>query len=107
MAQQKTPPQYVPTLTEVVQPLAPDMPHAAPALAQALHATPPSGLVEEQLVHRIMQRVDLLLERRLREAIATVVLEQTRSMAPALREEIEAVVRQTVSDALAQELTRG
>lgn len=106
MAQQKTPPQYVPTLTEVVQPVVLDMQQAIPAYAAASPVAPPPGLSEEQLVHRILQRVDLLLERRLREAIATVVLEQTRSIAPALREEIEAVVRQTVSDALAQELTR-
>lgn len=106
MAQQKTPPQYVPTLTEVVQPVVLDTQHAASAFMPASPVAPPTGLSEEQLVHRILQRVDLLLERRLREAIATVVLEQTRSIAPALREEIEIVVRQTVSDALAQELTR-
>jgi hypothetical protein len=32
------------------------------------------------------------------------VLEQTRSIAPMLREEIEAVVRETVSEAFADEL---
>ena len=51
-----------------------------------------------------MQRVDLSLERRLREAIATLVLEHTRNLGPLLREEIELVVRQSVSDAVAQEL---
>jgi hypothetical protein len=50
-----------------------------------------------------MQRVDLALERRLREAIAAAVLEQTRSMAPVLRSEIEAAVRQTVAQAFAEE----
>lgn len=85
------PPRYVPTLTEVVK---------APAGASPAE----SGLSEEQLVHRIMQRVDLTLERRLREAVASVVLEQTRSLGPVLREEIELVVRQAVSQALEEEL---
>lgn len=88
----RNPPRYVPTLTEVV------------VKASGLVASPASGLSEEQLVHRIMQRVDLTLDRRLREAVATVVLEQTRSLGPLLREEIELVVRQAVSQALEEEL---
>jgi len=87
----RTPPRFVPTLTEVVPGTA-----AAPA-APALN--------QEQLVHRVMQRVDLTLDRRLREAIASVVLEHSRSMAPALREQVEAVVARTVSEALAEELS--
>lgn len=86
----RTPPRYVPTLTEVVPGTA-----AAPASA---------ALNEEQLVHRVMQRVDLTLDRRLREAIASVVLEHSRALAPALREQIEAVVARTVSEAVAEEL---
>jgi hypothetical protein len=58
------------------------------------------------MVHRIMQRIDLTLDRRLREAIATVVLEQTRTMGPLLREQVEIVVKQTVSQALAEELNQ-
>jgi hypothetical protein len=88
----RTPPKYVPTLTEVVKTL----PGQAPA--------PLPHPSQEQLVHRVMQRVDLTLERRLREAIASTVIEQTRSIAPLLREEIEEVVRQTVSQAFADEL---
>jgi hypothetical protein len=90
----RTPPRYVPTLTEVVSAA------AAPAVAAA-------GFSQEQLVHRIMQRIDLSLDRRLREAIATTVLEQTRLLGPLLREEIEIAVRQTVSQALAEELNAG
>ena len=90
----RTPPRYVPTLTEVVSKAAVPAP-AAPVIPQ------------EQLVHRIMQRIDLSLDRRLREAIATTVLEQTRLLSPLLREEIEIAVRQTVSQALAEELNAG
>jgi hypothetical protein len=86
----RTPPRFVPTLTEVVQ----------------ARASQPGGdrLAQEQLVHRIMQRIDLTLDRRLREAIASVVLEHSRALAPALREEIEGVVTAAVSEALAEEL---
>jgi hypothetical protein len=87
------PPRYVPTLTEVVKP------------AGTKAAVPPAdGASQEQLIHRVMQRVDVSLERRLREAIAATVLEQTRAIGPLLREEIEQVVRQTVSQAFAEEL---
>jgi hypothetical protein len=88
----RKPPRYVPTLTEVVGTAAERKPGATPALSQ------------EEIVERVMQRIDLTLERRLREAIAAVVLEQTRSIAPMLRDEIEAVVRETVSQAFADEL---
>lgn len=88
----RTPPRFVPTLTEVVRNA------GAPAPA----ATSP--LSQEQLVHRVMQRIDLDLDKRLREAIATVVIEQTRMLTPLLREEIELAVRQAVSQALADEL---
>jgi hypothetical protein len=86
----RTPPNYVPTLTEVIK----EAPAGAPA--QPL----PS---QEQLIQRVMQRIDLTLERRLREAIAAKVLEQTRALGPALREEIEAVVRQAVAQAFEEE----
>ncbi|WP_440112355.1 hypothetical protein [Acidovorax sp. BL-A-41-H1] len=59
---------------------------------------------EEYVVHRVMQRVDVVLEKRLRDAIATVVQEQTRSVLPRLREEIESVVRHAVYEAVADEL---
>ena len=90
----RSPPHFVPTLTEVV-----GSPAALPGAASA------SALSEEQLVHRIMQRVELSLERRLREAIATTVLQQTQLLGPLLREEIELVVRESVEQALADELT--
>jgi hypothetical protein len=62
---------------------------------------------EEMMVHRVMQRVDVMLEQRLRDAIALVVQEQTRSVLPRLREEIESVVRHSVYEAVADELASG
>lgn len=63
-------------------------------------------VTEEYLVHRLMQRVDLVLEQRLREAIAQVVEAQTRSLVLRLREEVETVVRQSVYEAVEAELAQ-
>ncbi|BDT67514.1 hypothetical protein os1_16900 [Comamonadaceae bacterium OS-1] len=94
----RQPPRFVPTLTEVVQPIS----------VPVAPATPPGFItaeaLEDQIIHRVMQRIDLSLERRLREAVAAMVLQQTQSLVPRLREEIEFVVRQSVSDAVADEL---
>jgi len=95
----RTPPRYVPTLTHVVTP---------PAQPQPLDQAPrtAAGPSQDQLVERLMRRVDETLERRLREAIAATVIEQTRSLGPILRDEIEAVVRQAVAEAFQDELGR-
>ena len=96
------PPRFVPTLTDVVQPAdhiskpSPDRP-----ISDFQHN---ALQLEDQIVHRVMQRVDLVLERRLREAVAQVILSQTQTLGPRLREEIELVVRESVSQAVAQEL---
>ena len=93
-----SPPRFVPTLTDVVQlPLRPLA--AAPAQPAASTAH-----FEEQMVHRVMQRVDLVLERRLREAVGQLILTHTQALGSRLREEIELVVRESVSQAVAQEL---
>jgi hypothetical protein len=88
----RIPPRYVPTLTEVVRSPAP------------IVTSPPAGADEEQWVRKIMQRVELTLDRRLREAVAAVIVEQTRNLAPLLREEVEGVVREAVAQALADEV---
>lgn len=87
----RTPPRFVPTLTEVV--------HTAPS-----PLTPGPTVSPEQLAQRVLQRVDLALDRRVREAIATVVLEQTQALAPLLRERLDAVVREVVAAAVAEEM---
>jgi tRNA A37 N6-isopentenylltransferase MiaA len=91
MATNRPPPRFVPTLTEVV--------HSGPA-----PLAPMSGPSQEQLAQRVLQRVDLMLDRRLREEIATVVLEQTSALVPLLRERLESVVREVVAEAVAEEM---
>lgn len=96
-----TPPQrFVPTLTEVVQPPVKDAPAAVQAAATAID----HQHLQEQMVHRVMQRVDLTLDRLLRETVGRLVLEHTQALAPSLRDEIEIVVRQSVNNAFEQEL---
>lgn len=124
----KVPPRFVPTLTEVVPdvvlpqplPVAAAVPQqsgavgeeeraAASGLQEQILSASSSALarskgVEELLVRRVLQRVDVGLDQRLRDAITTVVQEQTRSVLPRLREEIESIVRQVVYEAVADEL---
>ena len=86
------PPRFVPTLTEVV--------HAAPPMK----AASPPAVSADQIAQRVLQRLELSLDRRVREAIATVILEQTNNLAPLLRERLDAVVRQAVAQAVSEEL---
>jgi hypothetical protein len=109
----RTPPRFVPTLTEVVQPPM-EIPvlvrgNTAASVTDPVDAAAPakrqdSVALEDAMVHRVMQRVDVSLEHYLREAIALVVQEETRSLVPRLREELETVVRQSVHEAVADEL---
>ncbi|MCD2511968.1 hypothetical protein [Comamonas endophytica] len=159
----KSPPRYVPTLTEVVtEPdagaLAPDVPEDFTGAEPAWAAPPEMGLdleltkdsdldldlaldlglepapayqapaiegsplaaslrrtladegaaqAEEFLVQCLLERVEHGLDERLRETIAHVVHEQTRSFTLRLQEALESVVRQAVQDALAQERELG
>ena len=106
----RTPPRYVPTLTEVVYPVtAPTPDRVADATTPPDEVAEPEsfGSMQEQMIHRVMQRVDVLVEQRLLDAITTVVQQHTKSLEPLLREEIEYVVRQSVSEAVAEELPPG
>lgn len=116
----RVPPRFVPVLTEVVHedavaaPVwqAPVAAGPAPALPVAISApfapapAPALEALEDQLIHRVMQRVDVSLERQLHDAVATMVLQHTQSLVPRLREEIKFVVRQAVAEAVAAELAQ-
>ncbi len=108
----RVPPRFVPTLTEVVQvavppvvspPRAPEYPPPDPVAAPDTTVSG-GGAPNEIDIHRIMQRVDLSLEARLRAAVLRVVSEQVEAMGPQLRDEIELAVRDAVSQAVAEEL---
>ena len=60
-------------------------------------------LAQEMMVRRVLQRIDLTLDRKLREVVGQLVMEHTQTLAPRLRSEIEAAVRESVSQAFAHE----
>ena len=120
MSTTSVPPRFVPTLTDVVP--APQRDYAAQfenTPYSHAHASgnaymppnsfvgaPPLGLNEDLLVKRVMQQVDVVLQRRLREALGRVILEQTEALAPKLRSEIEQVVKESIAQAIAQAIAQ-
>lgn len=110
---ERMPPRFVPTLTEVVhmpEPVAPALMAVSAPLPQdaAPDGEDPlrvAALQQEVIVHRVMQQVDLALEDRLREAVFSVVMEQVTTMGLRLRDAVDLVVREVVSEAIAGELT--
>jgi hypothetical protein len=110
----KTPPKFVPTLTRVAQPLdlsldtpafgaAAGQQHPAPAKVPKALATAAPALDPHAITLRVLQRIDLILENRIREAVATVALEHARGIADEIRPAIEAAVHEAVNEALARE----
>ena len=99
MNRRKGPPRYVPTLTEVVHPAFLPEPASDEAAVPAVTSDEAQAL----MVQRVLQRTDLMIERRLHEAIEQLMLEHTQAMMPRLREEIELVVRESVVQAFEQE----
>lgn len=61
--------------------------------------------LEEELLHRVLQRVDLSLEERLTEVVSATVQQQLDAMVPRLRDQVEAALRQLVVEAMAHELS--
>ena len=113
----RTPPRFVPTLTEVVLPgasvappsasapspvpLPQQAPGAPPDVGPA--AAPPAGNEQDRLL-AVLQRVDMALQQCLGESVAAVLEEQTRIFQVRLRSEIESTVRRIVAVALADEM---
>jgi len=85
-------PRFLPTLTEVV--------HPSGLLKASVTATPDL----EEIVLSVMQQVERVLERRLSEEadamMRTLVTEQLETLRSGLRQELEIVVRQAVSEAM-------
>jgi hypothetical protein len=83
---------------------APSVSRAAAAAAMQVSEEDAFRL-EEQLLHRVLQRVDFSLEERLTDTVSAAVQRQLDVMLPKLRSEIETVLRALVVEALAQELS--
>lgn len=61
--------------------------------------------IEEELLHRVLQRVDLRLEETLTDVVSQAVQQQLDAMIPVLRHRLEDQLRQLISNALAEELS--
>ena len=64
-----------------------------------------SEALAEQMVHRVIQRVDVLLTQRVGEVVASVIEAQTRTLLPSIRQELEFAIRNSVNEAVADELS--
>jgi hypothetical protein len=119
----KPPPKNVPILTRVAQPSGftplasshsglgglypasgPEV--GAPPSAARLQGTAPAALDVHALTLRVLQRIDGILESRIREAVAAVALEHARGIADDIRPAIEAAVHDAISQAIALEAQR-
>jgi DNA helicase TIP49 (TBP-interacting protein) len=88
----RMPPRFLPTLTEVVRlPVAP-----VAAAVPTLDA--------DDMIDRIMLRLDGPLQAALQSAIASLVVEKLREMEPRIRDEVDRAVRATVEEAIVQEI---
>ncbi len=94
---------YVPTLTEVIEPV-------SLSLASVLAFSPSAPQVDacadaqELIVQRVLQRIDGLLAQRLQQAVDRLIQEHSQALAPRLREEVTLVVREAVAQAFEQEM---
>ena len=93
-----TPPRYLPTLTEVVN-LPPSSTHSSS------NENPKDSIdTAQDLVDRIIQRLMPVMQIKLREIVASVIHEEIREMEPRLMQVVESMARQTVTQALAQDV---
>jgi hypothetical protein len=120
---QKTPPRYVPTLTQVIpasqrQAVAAStavshVPDAAQqdavqglglnsSLSSALSAEQITQQLRQQLLVRTRQYIDIELQRRIRETVSLLALEHAHKLFEELQPQLESTVRQVVEEALAQ-----
>lgn len=94
----RLPPAAVPTLTEVIDAVEVAEPAAA------------ASVDEDQLVQRVLleiqRHVDLMVEFRLREALAPVLARAAQSIVEEARTELSATLRDVVGRAVAQEVAR-
>ncbi|MFT3665681.1 hypothetical protein [Piscinibacter sp.] len=113
------PPARVPTLTEVVS--LPDAATPVPASAFAptqptpLHAPAPPAAVpqaldEDELVQRVLadlqRQIELMLEVKLREALAPALTRATDALMREARTELASTLRDVVARAVASEIAR-
>ena len=111
MSTGRPPPGSIPTLTEVVSwPAAPAAEKAVvepvPTSAPALDAPVDEATLTQRVLADIEKQVDLMLEVRLREALAPVLVRATDALVRDARKELTAALRDIVARSVARELGR-
>jgi hypothetical protein len=91
------PPGKVPTLTEVI---------GQEAASQALAPSPSEQELVQRVLANVQRQVDLMLEQRLREAMAPALARLTDALLRETRGELASTLRDIVARAVAQELSR-
>ncbi len=105
---QKTPPRYVPTLTQVVteQPSSREAvpgPVTAVNPSSSAHPLPTHELAQQlrqQLITRTRQYIDIQLQRRVREAVSQLALAHAHKLLEALQPQLETAITQVVEEAV-------
>ena len=118
MTMRPPPPTRVPTLTEVVaipEATAAPVPavapvSAAPVAAPQMPVAATRSPDEDELVQRVLadvqRQVELMLEVKLREALAPVLTRATDALMREARNELASTLREVVARAVAQEMAR-
>jgi flagellar biosynthesis/type III secretory pathway protein FliH len=101
---QKTPPRYVPTLTQVIAPqnlaLAPvsQAPHQ-PAIA-ALNMDHLAQQLRDQMIEAAHEYINQEMERRIREVASQIALEHAHKIFEELQPELESTITRVVEEAV-------
>jgi hypothetical protein len=111
---QKSPPRFVPTLTQVVQakPGSPAATTSVAASATTIEGDPQQALshvdlaqqLRQQLLTRSRQYIDIELQKRIREAVSQLALEHAHKLFEELQPQLEATISQVIDEAIAQAL---
>jgi hypothetical protein len=106
---QKTPPRYVPTLTQVIDAKAAPLPTATQAPTAQTRAAAPDATelaqqLRQQLLLRSRQYIDIELQKRIREAVSQLALEHAHKLFEELQPQLETTVSQVIDEAIAQAL---
>jgi hypothetical protein len=101
----------VPTLTEVIDVGVDSMlPAESVATAPARPVAPEVSPDEAELVRRVLEdvqrQIDLMLEYRMRDALAPALARLGQALAHEVRDELASTLREIVARAVAQELSR-
>ena len=91
MTELSVPPSYVPTLTQVVQPVD----EAALPTSASVPAIADTQADQALLVARVLEHVEQMLETRLHEALAPLIHAHLQALLARLQDEMELTVRQT------------